>query len=894
MTVAAAAAKAGPYTGNDSASAFAFSFKVFADADIRVVETVIATEVETDLVLNTNYTVSRNVDQDNNPGGTITYKVGGVTTALPSTKKITIVGDFDYEQPTDIPNGGAFFANVIENALDRVTMLVKQQQEKLDRAAVVPVSSSYTVEDLSDDLITLAAIEASITTVAGISANVTTVAGVSADVTTVAGIAANVTTVAGVAADVTAVAALDPTDLGTVADNVTDITNFSDVYQGAKAADPALRNNGNALQAGDLYFNTADDALRVYSGTVWVAGTAGTVSVQQFSGDGVETVFSLAAAPASENNTQVYLSGVYQQKSEYGVSGTTLTFSAAPPAGTNNIEVVTIATLALGETDASLVSYTPAGTGAVATTAQAKLRESVSVEDFGAVGDGVTDDSAAINAAIVAVNAAGGGVVNLDALNYAVATPVYMLSDVTLRGKGSGSTTITQIGSAASWDAIAVSSGIITTLAAAEYNDIHVIGLKLQGLYTVPIPDGAATYAVDGISIANAWNSSIEDCLVEDTSTAISFYGTVTGVVHYNNFISGCTVRDIQSWDAAGNSGTPRGILMNTSSSTVENCIAESAYTGFYVSDDYGNYVNCRASRWTDDGFYVNANYCTFTNCYAIGNTTRAGASGSGFAVNPSTGHTFTGCVALRCPNSGMRFRHAAATAPYMNRVIGCWFSDCGYGFFDDMTDADPYPDAMAYGNVFIGNIADNNQNNGFIFIHQQSGVIQGNEAVDNNQAGATVNTRGGIGLAEYCIDNVIQGNICRDTQGVPTQVFGLYSYPASVTGASIENTGNRFDHKSVTGTDVFFPTTQEGTSAATVISGTRGITGSVVFGKTFEAAPTVVLTVQTATALADAERPVSVTAYNITTTGFSYVIDTFINVAANRAITVGWTAVNL
>lgn len=146
MTVAAAAAKAGPYTGNDVTSSFAFSFKVFADADIRVVETVIATEVETNLVLNTNYTVSRNADQDNNPGGAITYKVGGVTTALPSTKKLTIVGDFDYEQPTDIPNGGPFFASVVENAFDRVTMLVKQLKERVDRSLSLSVSTEATAE----------------------------------------------------------------------------------------------------------------------------------------------------------------------------------------------------------------------------------------------------------------------------------------------------------------------------------------------------------------------------------------------------------------------------------------------------------------------------------------------------------------------------------------------------------------------------------------------------------------------------------------------------------------------------------------------------------------------------------------------------------------------------
>jgi hypothetical protein len=79
----------------------------------------------------------------------------------------------------------------------------------------------------------------------------------------VAGISANVTTVAGISTDVT-----------TVATNVADITNFSDVYLGPKASDPGLRNDGSALQAGDLYFNTADDVMKVYDGAVWVAAFA--------------------------------------------------------------------------------------------------------------------------------------------------------------------------------------------------------------------------------------------------------------------------------------------------------------------------------------------------------------------------------------------------------------------------------------------------------------------------------------------------------------------------------------------------------------------------------------------------------------------------------------------
>jgi len=47
--------------------------------------------------------------------------------------------------------------------------------------------------------------------------------------------------------------------------------NFDDRYLGAKTADPTLDNDGDALVAGALYFNTVANEMRLYTGSAWVA-----------------------------------------------------------------------------------------------------------------------------------------------------------------------------------------------------------------------------------------------------------------------------------------------------------------------------------------------------------------------------------------------------------------------------------------------------------------------------------------------------------------------------------------------------------------------------------------------------------------------------------------------
>ena len=58
-----------------------------------------------------------------------------------------------------------------------------------------------------------------------------------------------------------------------------------------------------------------------------------------FSGNGSTVAFTMTVAPANTSSIIVAITGVLQDPSTYSVSGTTLTFSAAPPSGTSNISV---------------------------------------------------------------------------------------------------------------------------------------------------------------------------------------------------------------------------------------------------------------------------------------------------------------------------------------------------------------------------------------------------------------------------------------------------------------------------------------------------------------------------------------------------------------------------
>ena len=72
--------------------------------------------------------------------------------------------------------------------------------------------------------------------------------------------------------------------------------------------------------------------------TVINVADIGQIESDTVSGNGTTTAFTLSLAPANIAHTLVYINGVYQEKSTYSLSGTTLTFSTAPEAG-DSVEV---------------------------------------------------------------------------------------------------------------------------------------------------------------------------------------------------------------------------------------------------------------------------------------------------------------------------------------------------------------------------------------------------------------------------------------------------------------------------------------------------------------------------------------------------------------------------
>lgn len=218
MTQTSTTAQTGPYNGNGSTVAFDYDFRILADADI-VVTLTSAAGLDTVKTLTTDYTVS---GAGSASGGTVTMNVAPAT-----GEKLTLTRATTLTQTLDLQNRKVVSPELLEDALDKLTLAAQDLDARVDRSVKISVASDASdLDTLLANINGLAALESEIGTLAGISSDITTVSGISANVTTVAGVAANVTTVAGISTDVSDVAAIDAA-VSTVAGIDSDVTTLA-------------------------------------------------------------------------------------------------------------------------------------------------------------------------------------------------------------------------------------------------------------------------------------------------------------------------------------------------------------------------------------------------------------------------------------------------------------------------------------------------------------------------------------------------------------------------------------------------------------------------------------------------------------------------------------------
>jgi hypothetical protein len=335
MTVSSTTTK-NSYSGNGSTTVFAYAFKIFAEADLKVIVRS-STGTETTKTLNSDYTVS---GVGVTSGGNVTFG-----SAPASGETVLIRREAALTQTTDYTANDPFPAEDHENALDKLTFHTQQQQEELDRAIKLSrtntmtsteftvgasdrankilafdssgeisvtqelgtfkgnwaASTAYVVRDIVKDTSTnnifivnsahtssgsqplttnansakydLLVDAASATTSASAAATSATAAATSAtaaasSATTASTQASNASTSASTASTQATNAANSATAAAaSAASAATALDNFDDTYLGAKSSDPSTDNDGDALNAGDLYFNTTDNVLKVYNGS---------------------------------------------------------------------------------------------------------------------------------------------------------------------------------------------------------------------------------------------------------------------------------------------------------------------------------------------------------------------------------------------------------------------------------------------------------------------------------------------------------------------------------------------------------------------------------------------------------------------------------------------------
>jgi hypothetical protein len=230
------------------------------------------------------------------------------------------------------------------------------------------------------------------------------------------------------------------------------------------------------------------------------------------------------------------------------------------------------------EVDATDVAFIQAGTGAVTRTAQAKMRDVVSVKDFGAVGDGVADDTAAIQAAINS----GAKTILLPTGTYLVSSSIRLKTGQTITGDGRNATVI-------NWrptsDIVCIrnfTGAIYTTVLNLALNSISNANYAFQF-------DGSYANAIKNVFLGGTWDIGVllhgtYVCQLDDIDTTGTFFKRY--IVAVSKASNAHTIRKLHTSSYPSDSGiTMTGIALEGGMAhNIIDCVLQGPTIGIYLA----------------------------------------------------------------------------------------------------------------------------------------------------------------------------------------------------------------------------------------------------------------------------------------------------------------------
>lgn len=468
------------------------------------------------------------------------------------------------------------------------------------------------------------------------------------------------------------------------------------------------------------------------------------------------------------------------------------------------------------------ITYIAAGVGAVQTTVQSKLRETVSVKDFGAVGDGTTDDTVAIKAALES----GNSYIYFPEGEYLVST-IYVtgLTNVALIGVPGASVLKKKAGTYGPNIDGAI-SGLIDFVSCSY---ITIDGLKVNGNKANAVPSSGNH--LNGINfylcnIVRTQNSEFVDCefiglnhqccydvWVTDNKFILcgwggsnfsggyfSTYGAARCVMSQNVYISiwaGIVSQlGVQYLHISDNSFVNSSLIFaqDVNQTTIANntfdgpapagALGEAPQDAITIESDSsiiisGNDISDPARH----GIYVVGNYVengpkegilVCNDITIVGNSIKNCSSGNGLELDPGSVYSYNYVTHTGTPTTEANWTYAKRLNVKDNTIY-----DANNGIVLGVVDG-----AAISNNIIRSNIV-----NGIVIGSTKNITVQSNQIANNSQAGAGVYDAISLSTTVNTIKSLtIQSNQLYDDQVSPTQRYGVYANNANATNLKIKD----------------------------------------------------------------------------------------------------------